>query len=74
MPKKSQRSATRSSGRPEESGERDALLKSLRAHGQVLETADPDAPLGPGQTHVHVRQPGEAAGKLIEKRKSFFKS
>ena len=53
--------------------ERAALLKSLRRHGQVVEAEDSDAGLGPGQTHVYVKKPGEEGGQLIERRKSFFK-
>jgi hypothetical protein len=53
--------------------EREALLKSLRKHNQVVESDDENAPLGPGQTHVYVKTPGQGTGKLIEKRKSFFK-
>lgn len=53
--------------------EADSLLKSLKAHGQVIESEDPDVPLGPGQTHVLVKKAGEPDGKLVEKRKSFFK-
>jgi hypothetical protein len=58
---------------PQDQAEKEALLKSLRKHGQVVESEDPDVPLGPGQTHVHVKKPGEAGGTLIEKRKSFIK-
>lgn len=53
--------------------EKEALIASLRKHGQVVESADPDVPLGPGQTHVLVKKPGEATGRLIEKRKSFLR-
>jgi hypothetical protein len=54
-------------------GDEEVLLKSLRAHGQVLETEDPEAPLAPGQTHVLIRKPGASSGELVEKRKSLFK-
>jgi len=50
-----------------------SLLSSLRAHNQVVESDREDAPLGPGQTHVYVKKPGETSGHLIEKRKSFVK-
>ncbi|WP_155905002.1 hypothetical protein [Methylopila sp. M107] len=50
----------------------DGFLKSLRAHGQVVESESPNAPLAPGQTHVFVRRPGDDSGVLIEKRKSYF--
>ena len=53
--------------------EADSLLKSLTTHGQVVESEDPDVPLGPGQTHVLVKKAGEPGGKLIERRKSLFK-
>ncbi len=53
--------------------EADSLLKSLATHGQVVESEDPDVPLGPGQTHVLVKKAGEPGGKLIERRKSLFK-
>jgi len=53
--------------------EENVLLKSLRAHGQVAESENPDVALGSGQTHVLVKKPGKASGQLIEKRKSFFK-
>lgn len=59
-------------GKPVEESEEDILLRSLRAHGQVAESADPDTPLKPGQTHLYVKKPGEKTGYLIEKRKSFF--
>ncbi len=55
-----------------ESAEEKRLLESLRAHGQVKETDDPNAPLEPGQTHLLVKKKGQKAGRLIEKRKSFF--
>ena len=58
---------------PQDEAENEALLKSLRKHGQVVEGEDPDVPLGPGQTHVLVKKRGELAGRLIEKRKSFIK-
>ncbi|TIL43280.1 hypothetical protein [Mesorhizobium sp.] len=58
---------------PQDDAEKEALLKSLRKHGQVIESEDPEVPLGPGQTHVLVKRPGELGGKLIEKRKSFIK-
>lgn len=58
-------------GRPLRSD--DGFLQSLRAHGQVVESEHADAPLGPGQTHVFVRQPGDDSGMLIEKRKSLFR-
>jgi hypothetical protein len=58
---------------PRTETEKEALLKSLRTHGQVLESEDPGAPLGPGQTHVFLTKPGEPGGTLIEKRKSLFK-
>lgn len=58
---------------PQDDAEKEVLLKSLRKHGQVVESEDPDAPLGPGQTHVLVKKRGESGGRLIEKRKSFFK-
>lgn len=69
---------TKKSGTPKQGGskdksEADSLLKSLKAHGQVVESEDPDVPLGPGQTHVLVKKAGEPGGKLIEKRKSLFK-
>lgn len=48
------------------------LLDSLRAHGQVKETDDPNAKLEPGQTHLLVKKKGQKSGRLIEKRKSFF--
>lgn len=51
----------------------EALLRSLRKHGQVVESTDPDVPLGGGQTHILVKKPGEVRGKLLEKRKSFIK-
>lgn len=57
----------------EHKSEAGSLLKSLKAHGQVVESEDPDVPLGPGQTHVLVKKAGEPGGKLIEKRKSLFK-
>ncbi len=47
-----------------------ALRASLKRHGALLETSDPDAPLPPGVTHVLV--PGKSGAKLVEKRKSFF--
>ena len=50
-----------------------ALLESLRAHGRVVDSVDPICPLGPGQTHVLVKKPGEARGQLIERRKSLFR-
>jgi hypothetical protein len=59
--------------KPEAEEEERKLLRSLRAHKQVLESDREDAPLGPGQTHVYVRKPGETSGRLIEKRKSFIK-
>ena len=58
---------------PQGDAEKEVLLKSLRKHGQVVESEDPDTPLGPGQTHVLVKKSGESGGKLIEKRKSLFK-
>ncbi|MCK1516283.1 hypothetical protein IVB22_28000 [Bradyrhizobium sp. 190] len=58
---------------PQDEAEKEALLKSLRKHGQVVESEDPDVPLGPGQTHVLVKKRGESGGRLIEKRKSFIK-
>ena len=58
---------------PHELPEKEALLESLRKHGQVAESEDPDVPLGPGQTHVLVKKHGQSGGTLIEKRKSFFK-
>ncbi len=69
---------TKKSGTPKQGGsndtsEADSLLKSLKAHGQVVESETPDVPLGPGQTHVLVKKAGEPGGKLIEKRKSLFK-
>jgi hypothetical protein len=59
--------------RKTESEEEANLLRSLRTHKQVVESDREDAPLGPGQTHVYVKKPGEAAGRLIEKRKSLVK-
>ncbi|MGQ0446258.1 MAG: hypothetical protein ACT4O2_14315 [Beijerinckiaceae bacterium] len=58
---------------PQDDTEKNVLLRSLRKHGQVVESEDPDVPLGPGQTHVLVKKRGESGGKLIEKRKSFIK-
>ena len=63
----------KSQGKSEDKSEADSLLKSLKAHGQVVESEDPDVPLGPGQTHVLVKKAGKPGGKLIEKRKSLFK-
>lgn len=47
------------------------FLQSLRRHGQVKETTNPDAKLGPGQTHLLIKKPGSTA-VLVEKRKSFI--
>lgn len=47
------------------------FVQSLRRHGQVKETTNPDAKLGPGQTHLLIKKPG-ATDVLVEKRKSFF--
>lgn len=58
---------------PQDQSEKEALLTSLQKHGQVVESENPDVALGPGQTHVLVKKPGESDGRLIEKRKSFFK-
>ena len=58
---------------PQGEAEKEALLQSLRKHGQVVESDDPDVPLRPGQTHVLVTKRGEFVGRLIEKRKSFLK-
>jgi hypothetical protein len=60
------------SGRPVKSAEDRRMLESLRAHNQVKECDDPDTPLEPGQTHLHVKKKGQKTGYLIEKRKSFF--
>jgi hypothetical protein len=57
----------------EDKSESDSLLESLKRHGQVVESEDPDVPLGPGQTHVLVKKAGQPGGKLIERRKSLFK-
>ena len=54
-----------------ETPEDDNYLRSLRSHGQVKETADPNAKLDPGQTHLLIKKAGSAS-VLIEKRKSFF--
>lgn len=62
----------RSSGKTTDKAEEKRMLESLRAHGQVKETDDPNAPLEPGQTHLLVKKKGQKAGRLIEKRKSFF--
>lgn len=59
--------------KPQGNAEKEALLRSLQNHGQVIESEDPDVPLGRGQTHVLVKTLGESSGKLIEKRKSFIK-
>lgn len=53
--------------------EQERLLRSLRTHGQVVESDDPDVELGPGQTHVYVKPSGSERGVLLEKRKSLFK-
>jgi hypothetical protein len=50
----------------------DNLVQSLKKHGQVKETVDPDAKLDPGQTHLLIKKPGQRTGILVEKRKSFF--
>ena len=50
--------------------EAQALLASLRKHGQVLETDDEDAPLTGDQTHVLLTT--RTGRKLIEKRKSYL--
>lgn len=55
-----------------EDAERKLLLRALRVYGRVLDAEDESAALAPGQTHVYVRRPGEAAGVLLEKRKTFF--
>lgn len=60
------------SGQPVKSAEAKRMLNSLRAHKQVKETDNPDAPLEPGQTHLHVKKKGQKTGQLIEKRKSFI--
>lgn len=60
-------------GSAQSKSEADSLLESLKKHGQVVESEDPDVPLGPGQTHVLVKKAGQPGGKLIEKRKSLFK-
>ncbi|MGO7133445.1 hypothetical protein AB9E06_21570 [Rhizobium leguminosarum] len=52
--------------------EEDNLLRSLKRHGQVKVTTDPDATLEPGQTHILIKKPGKNTGVLVEKRKSFF--
>ena len=71
--KSEDKSQEKTEEKTEEKSEADSLLKSLKTHGQVVESEDPDVPLGPGQTHVLVKKAGEPGGKLIEKRKSFFK-
>lgn len=71
MGKKQATTKTAEAGRDE--AEAKALLESLRAHGQVVESDDPNVPLGPGQTHVLVKKPGQARGQLIERRKSLIK-
>jgi len=71
MSKKSAPSRPKSA-KSTDSAEEKRLLESLRAHGQVKETDDPDAPLEPGQTHLLLKKKGQKAGRLIEKRKSFF--
>ena len=68
-PKQSKAIEKKSEGKSES----DSLLKSLKTHGQVVESDDPDVELGPGQTHVLVKKAGEPGGKLIERRKSLFK-
>jgi hypothetical protein len=69
MAKKSSGSKTSQGTRAEE----ETLLRSLRAHKQVVESDSADVMLKPGETHVYVKLPGKSAGKLVEKRKSFFK-
>lgn len=71
--KSEDKSQNKSDDKSEDRSEAASLLKSLKAHGQVVESEDPDVPLGPGQTHVLVKKAGEPGGKLIEKRKSLFK-
>ena len=67
------KSREKSNDKSDDKSEAGSLLKSLKAHGQVVESEDPDVPLGPGQTHVLVKKAGEPGGKLIERRKSLFK-
>ncbi len=73
MPKRTSKSARSGSSESELDAEQENLLASLRAHGQVREAESADVPLGPGETHVYVKKPGEKTGRLLEVRKSFFK-
>ena len=66
------RSIAGASTRTIEVTEKDKFLRSLKSHGQVKETTDPNAKLEPGQTHLYIKKPGETSGVLVEKRKSFF--
>ena len=66
-----QRRAQPSRGRKKK-GEKDLYLDSLREHGRVVESADPDTDLPPGVTHVLVPGGPDEEPKLIERRKTFF--
>ena len=73
MAKKSSSSKTGTGPQADGDPEQDALLRSLRAHKQVVESTDENVALKPGETHVYVKTSDDQPGVLIEKRKSFFK-
>lgn len=53
-------------------GEEDLHLASLREHGRVVESTDPDVDLPPGVTHVLVPGGPDEEPTLVERRKSFL--
>ncbi len=73
MAKKTTGSKTDKSEQAAKAAEQENLLRSLRTHGQVVESDTPNVDLKPGETHVYVKPSGDQPGELIEKRKSFFK-